>query len=262
MCVYAGLGFLFLILDVTVPVQTVKHFLYYFLSPTTVNASKVLSYSENSFWRFGELVRLYQKNRLLESQLQSHITLEAQTATLKAENERLNNLLGFVPLPSYKAVPSRVIFREHGSWYDTILLGHGAAAGITVNAPVVAISGKNTGLIGRVVEVNRNSAKVKLLTSNSSATTASIIRIGEIGAIRGSGNPVFSLDYIAAEAGVQDGDLITSAGLGGYYPAGLPIGRVTRVKLNNNGMFKAIQVAPMVSYGKILEVVVLVPNKS
>lgn len=240
------------------PVRTVKHFLYYLLSPTTSNAFKALSYSENSFLRIGELVRLYQKNRLLESHILSRITLEAQLATLKAENERLSSLLNFAPLPSYKVVPSRVIFREHNSWYDSVLLGHGAADGIVMNAPVVAISEKKTGLIGRVVEVNRNSAKVKLLTSNSSATTASIARARETGVIRGDGNPVFTLDYMAMEADVKVGDLVTSAGLGGYYPAGLPIGRVTNVKSDKDGMFQAIQVTPTVAYGRIAEVAVLV----
>ena len=123
------------------------------------------------------------------------------------------------------------------------------------------------GLVGLVTDVTSNGAKVTLLTDQSSAVSAMVLESGAAGIVRhGPSDPsALILDRVGKDAFVQEGDLVITAGwrsgsLESLYPRGIPIGTVKSVGQQDVDLYKRIQIAPLVNFDALSDVVVLVPN--
>ncbi|MCB0027192.1 MAG: rod shape-determining protein MreC, partial [Anaerolineales bacterium] len=59
------------------------------------------------------------------------------------------------------------------------------------------------------------------------------------------------LDFISLEAEIQTAELVTSSGLGGRFPAGLIVGRVTQVQRGETGLFQSATIQPAVDFDRL-----------
>jgi len=94
-----------------------------------------------------------------------------------------------------------------------------------------------------------------------------VLESGAAGIVRhGPSDPAaLILDRVGKDALVQEGDLVITAGwqsgkLESLYPRGIPIGTVKSVGQQDVDLYKRIQIAPLVNFGSLSEVVVLVPT--
>jgi len=80
----------------------------------------------------------------------------------------------------------------------------------------------------------------------------------------GKGLPtdVCKMDYMAKSSDVAVGDMVITSGLGGIFPKGLPVGRISRVKDVSGELFKEIEVSPSVDFSKLEEVLVIQTGNS
>jgi rod shape-determining protein MreC len=67
------------------------------------------------------------------------------------------------------------------------------------------------------------------------------------------------LRFMAANADVQVGDLLTTSGVDGVYPPGLPVARVSAVERRAESGFARILLAPKASADGVRHVLVLEP---
>jgi rod shape-determining protein MreC len=58
----------------------------------------------------------------------------------------------------------------------------------------------------------------------------------------------FRLEYILKTIAVTEGDHVVTAGYGGLFPSGLPVGVVSKVVRKRRGMFQEIEVKPAVDF--------------
>jgi rod shape-determining protein MreC len=144
-----------------------------------------------------------------------------------------------------------VVYADYQSWLRSLVLYAGDAKA-RVNQPVVA----DRGLVGRVVAVGGNYAKVQLVTDRASAVGAMIERSGRQGVVRGDGHSALELDYVPLQADVHPGDRVVSAGIDGIYPRGIPIGIVKSVSPGTQ-LFHHIVVVPLVDFGTVDSVYLL-----
>ena len=79
------------------------------------------------------------------------------------------------------------------------------------------------------------------------------------GILKGVGEKGFVLHYVLKNADVQVGDEIVTAGIGGVFPSGIPLGQVSKVYKRRLGMFQDIEVTPHVDFQK-LEFVLIDPT--
>jgi len=207
-----------------------------------------------SFWNnYLALVSTRRENQTLrESVRQLNVRIiESQDALL--ENERLKMLLalkGTIALPS---VAANVIGEDSAPWYRSIVVDRGSVDGLAEGMPVMATSG----VVGRVVKVAANSARVLLLTDHASSIAAMIQRSRARGVLKGKGGGFCSLEFTAREDDVKVGDLVTTSGVGGVFQKGKVLGEVTMVRKGEYGMFQTIDVRPAVNTFHLEEVVVL-----
>lgn len=216
-------------------------------------AGRIVYESLGTIFSLGRAAKVEQ----LEKQVRQ---LEGKIAELneyKAENARLRRLLAFreETRDRYALVAADVIARDPGNWFGTITVDRGAADGVRPHMPVLLPDG----LVGRVLRVSQHSADVLLLTDPRSGVGGTVQETRTPGVLRGIVNSYGQLrmTYLAKDAPVKKGHVVVTSGLGGTFPAGVPIGKIVAVRLEPTGVTKEALVEPLVDFGRLEEVFIV-----
>ncbi len=236
--------------------------------PFEVAGERIVRPFRDAWGWTSDLVGAKQENEKLREQVEALRQRVIQEQTAVSENDRLRDLLGFVDGPSFPAgftgVSTRVVGRPPSAYNQEVLIAAGSSAGVRRNDPVVT----QDGLVGLVTNVTSNGAKVTLLTDQSSAVSAIVLESGAAGLVRHgpSDSSALVLDRVGKDEFVEEGNLVITAGwrsgkLESLYPRGIPVGMVKSVGQQDVDLYKRIQVAPLVNFDALAEVIVLVPKK-
>ena len=191
-----------------------------------------------------------------------------ENETAAQENARLKDLLAYIEGPSfpedYRRVAASVILRPPSPYRQEVLIAAGLDDGVRRNNPVVTADG----LVGLVTDVTATGAKVTLITDQDSAVSAIVLESEAPGVVRpGASESSLILDRVGKDDLVEEGNLIVTAGwqtlrFESLYPRGIPIGTVKSVGQQDVDLYKRIQVAPLVDFDSLADVIVLVPDES
>ncbi|HMX19580.1 MAG TPA: rod shape-determining protein MreC [Anaerolineales bacterium] len=203
-----------------------------------------------------DIVSLRARNAELESQVSQ---LQAQVIELQQrvnETEILAALVDFSrsnPESTYKA--AAVIGRDPSPFLHYIIINRGSNDDIRRGMPVVT----NQGLVGRVDAVIADAARVQLITDPASAVNTYLQNADTTAVALGSVTGDVSLDMISQDAIVQPGDLILTSGLGGGYPADIPVGQVITLRSLEYELFQQATLQPAVDFTR-LSIVLVITN--
>ncbi len=113
-----------------------------------------------------------------------------------------------------------------GPFVRARLIGRGSEAGIRDGYPVINLYG----LVGRVYETGRRSARVLLLTDLNSRVPVMADRSNARAILVGDNSEFPRLDYVGRAPDIQPGDRIVSSGDDGILPRGLPVGEAVATR--------------------------------
>jgi rod shape-determining protein MreC len=181
-------------------------------------------------------------------------TFQLQEALL--ENQRLNNLVEMkriLPAGMVNMVYARVIARSPNAWNRVFSIDKGSQKNVRANMPVVA----DSALIGQVAEVGPGIANVLLLNDPNSRVGALIQRTRDQGILYGTFGGECRMKYLSLDAKIQEGDIVESAGHGGFFPKGLLIGKVERVWKEPGQIYQVAQVRMWADLSRVEEVALL-----
>ncbi len=190
----------------------------------------------------------------------AQLALKAQRAELlMRENAALRELLGLQQQLPMQARAAEVAHEAADPFVRKVILNKGSRQGIVQGSPVI----DGRGLLGQVVRVFPLSSEVLLLDSPQQAVPALNNRTGERSLVYGDsqqprGNAL-EIRFLANTEDVQVGDAIVTSGVGGIYPAGLPLGTVSVVERRNNSAFLRVQLTPAAHMLSVDHVLVLDP---
>jgi rod shape-determining protein MreC len=117
------------------------------------------------------------------------------------------------------------------------------ARGARRDQPVVA----EGGLVGRVVETSGRWAKVQLLTDRAAAAGVVIEGARRQGILRGAGPGRLEIEFVPLRTEIAPGDRVSTAGIDGVYPRGLPVGTIESVEAGTE-IFHHVTVRPAVDF--------------
>lgn len=205
-----------------------------------------------------KLMTVYRDNEQLRQQVEQ---LQQSTLTLNelsAENQRLQAMLDYKrSAPQFELVAATVIAREPGTWFNTIVINKGSDVGLTKDMSVITPKG----LVGHIVAVYGNSAKVMLMLDPRSAVGGLVqrpeSRVTGIVVGQAQSNKVPRMINLARESDVIKGDNIITSGLGGIFPKGIVIGEVFDVKNEDGGLLKYAEIKTAVDFSRLEEVFVV-----
>jgi rod shape-determining protein MreC len=184
----------------------------------------------------------------------------ARLALLEAENARLRALAELRPALTVKSVVAEVLFEAADPFSRKVVISRGTAHGIVIASPVI----DEIGVLGQVTRVFPLSAEVTLLSDKDASIPVLNTRTQQRGAAFGGAatardGAAMELRYLASNADVQIGDVLTTSGLDGVYAAGLPVARVVGVDRLADGGFARIRLAPLANADGVRHVLVAEP---
>ena len=174
------------------------------------------------------LVDLRGKNADLRAENARLIQWHTAARNLAAENERLRELLRFVPDNPSQFISARVIADSGGAFVRSMLVNAGARDGVRAGLPVVV----GEGLIGRVVDSGERVSRVLLIDDLNSRIPVVVGPNRERAVLAGDNSLHPKLIYLAANAQVAKGARIATSGQGGVFPPGIPVGAVSSIDSN------------------------------
>ena len=182
--------------------------------------------------------------------------LQARNAELEEAEQtasRLQSLLDLQDSYSLQSTAARIISSSTDSWTSTVTIDKGSTSGLTVGMPIMA----SNGVIGQIIQCNPTTSVVRLVTDESSSISAMVQSSRAQGMINGSATGQVTLELIRTGQTVEVGDVVVTSGLGGVFPKGLPLGRVTSVENNPGSLYLDIVVEPFAHTENNEEVLVI-----
>ncbi|MDE3065917.1 MAG: rod shape-determining protein MreC [Verrucomicrobiota bacterium] len=199
-----------------------------------------------------QIQALRRENEQLEIQAQ-------QAAAVARENDRLRAELGWQKRAPWRMKLAHVVMRDPANWWRTVQIDLGSRDGLRENLPVLTPQG----LVGRVASVAYARAQVELLGDPHCRVSARVNDPAhDMGIVVAGGpldNSLVTLTYVSGGADLKPGEEIFTSGLGGVYPAGIPIGLVVDSRPVEFGLYTEARVKLSPNLGALRDVWVLFP---
>lgn len=199
---------------------------------------------------------------LNESLAQQVDELKYENTILEQNQDELERLRTLYELDQkYADFPktgASIIGKDPGIWYDMFMINKGENDGLEVNMIVMA----GEGLVGHIVEVGPNYAKVQAIISDNHYVSAKSVRTGDSCMVSGDltlmdTSAYCYVDKISDQANIIVGDEIVTSNLSDIYPPGILIGYMTEMTDYEHKMTKTGILEPVVDFMHLEEVLVI-----
>ena len=182
----------------------------------------------------------------------------SQVETLELENQRLRKLLDLNARLTTPAQAAQVLYDAADPYTRKVIINKGLAHKIALGSPVL----DEYGVLGQVTQVYPMESEVTLITDRNHAIPVLNIRTGARGVAYGDTSThadAMELRYMAANADVAVDDVLTTSGIDGIYPPGLPVAKIKKVERQVDTVFARIYCVPLALVSGTSHVLVLEP---
>lgn len=209
------------------------------------------------------LLALTQMVQVLETEnrrLQETVgQLTAEVTRLKEieiEKKQLEEELGYKTANTdMETIAARIIGWDPTNIIQSMIIDKGNSQGVEEGMVVITPQG----LVGKIVKIQGTSAKVLLITDPRSTVNAMIQRSDSraFGVVSGLPKDGLLMRYLSPEERIRIQDMVITSGIGGGFPPGVVVGRVTEVRRNDIEMFQEARLQPLVDFSKLERVLVI-----
>lgn len=194
------------------------------------------------------------ENKILHKDLDELTSQLNQAEEIIQENQRLKQLLDLRKTLQYESITCRVIARDAGTWYKTLIIDKGKISGISADMPVLSLNG---GVAGRVIDCEEEVSRVLLITDVNSSIGAIIQNTRTPCLAEGDGSGGCLLNLIPKNVDIQIGAGVVTSGFGEIFPKGLVIGTIADMSSGNQGLHKVAKIKLCADIDKVEEVLVI-----
>ncbi len=248
------LGFIFLVSTVgSQKFGSLHKLVFESAGPAQEFVASGLRYFDAFKQEYLEILGIREENKRLRKELRETRMLLDKSREAMATNTRLKKLLDFREASHLPMVTATVIGKDPSMWFRSVIIDRGTNDGVVKGSPVT----NSAGIVGQVFTVAPNYSKVLLAIAPSSAIDVLLQKSRVRGILKGTGMLTYQLDYVFKNVEVEEGDHVVTAGYGGMFPTGLPVGVVSKVIHRRRGNFHEIEVTPSVDYRTLEHLFVL-----
>jgi rod shape-determining protein MreC len=203
---------------------------------------------------FIDRATLVLENRTLRDDAREAAVRLQRFATLEAENRRLRALLNAAETRDYQVEVVTLLSVDLDPFRHQVVIDRGEQAGVTAGQALIDA----LGVMGQVHRVGPLSAHAVLITDPSHSIPVEVNRNGLRSIARGTGElDRLDLPFLPNNADIEVGDLLVTSGLGGVFPSGYPVARVTRVTRRPGERFAQISATPVAELNRSREVLLV-----
>lgn len=183
---------------------------------------------------------------------------QQQFETLRAENDRLRNLLDAASKRDERVLVAELLAVDLDPFRQQAIVNQGSRAGVYAGQPVIDADG----VMGQVVHAGPFTATVLLISDPDHALPVQLNRTGLRTVASGLGEADrISLLYIPNSADVEEGDLVVTSGLGGRFPANYPVARIAAFNPRPGEAFAEVIAQPLANLDRSREVLLVWPDE-
>jgi len=194
------------------------------------------------------------ENYRLREEVQQLRVQSLRVTETDEENRRLRRLLALQERLPLTTLSGEIIAREWGGWIRSLTVNRGRSD----NVPRLSAVISPNGLVGRIVDVRPGASIVQVLTDPASTVGAHVVRTRTPGIVEGDPRGTIRFKFMARDgASIRVGDALVTAGQGGVFPRGIPIGIVRSIDDRGAALFHYAEVTPAVDFARVDEVLLV-----
>lgn len=203
---------------------------------------------------FADRDRLREENTALAADLRVARLRLQRLESLTEENRRLRDLRTASAGIAERSLIAEILRVDLDPFRHRVLVNKGSDAEVYKGQAVLSADG----VFGQVVRAGAGAAEVILITDSEHATPVQVNRNGLRSIAVGTGDITkLTLPFLTVDADLKVGDLLITSGLGGIYPAGYPVGEITRVERDAAQTFAIVEARPLARLDRDREVLLI-----
>ncbi|CZF83462.1 Cell shape-determining protein MreC [Grimontia celer] len=176
---------------------------------------------------------------------------------LEQENRRLRELLGSPFVRDERKMVAEVMAVDSDPYKHQVMIDKGRTNGVYEGQPVI----NERGIVGQVSYVGAHNSRVLLITDPTHAIPVQVVRndIRVIASGRGD-NDNIQLENIPSSTDIEPSDMLVTSGLGGVFPEGYPVAKVTSFSFDNKRPFAQVDAKPEVQFDRLRYLLLVWPT--
>ncbi|MDC7295214.1 MULTISPECIES: rod shape-determining protein MreC [unclassified Butyrivibrio] len=234
-----------------------------FIVPFQKGITTVGTFLKQSGDRLSSITQLLSENEQLKEQIDE---LTIANTNLEQEKYELTELRELYALDAqyenYKKTGARIIAKDAGNWYYSFVIDKGSDDGIAVDMNVIA----GAGLVGRVMDVGPDWAKVQSIIADNSSVSGMVLSSSDNLIVSGDlelySQGLINFSKLVDEADkVKVGDKIVTSNISDKYLPGILIGYISTLDDDSNNLTKSGTLTPAVDFEHMNVVLVILEQK-
>jgi rod shape-determining protein MreC len=228
--------------------KDLRYYVESYLTPVYYIADGPISLITSNSERFLSYHDIVEENRLLRQQL-SEIRIEMlRYDSVVRDNEELRRLNNSPIKESFQKMGAEVMMVDTNPFSLTVMINRGAKDGVYEGQAVI----NEQGVVGQVISVAKSTSRVLLISDQNHSIPVVVMRNG-IRAIATGTGIINELNIVnmPRNVDIQVGDLLATSGLGGGFPAGYPVARVTAFDRKDGFQFAEIKAQPLATLDRL-----------
>ena len=208
---------------------------------------------------FASLSQAQQDSEEARKKLALQSLRAGQVEQLTQENKRLRKLLELREQLAIPLLAAEVLYDAADPYSRKVIIDKGMTQGVDLGSPVL----DEAGVLGQVTRVHPLVSEVTLVIDRDLAIPVLNVRTGARSVAYGdssSSGSGMELRFMGSNADVQEGDLLTTSGVDGVYPPGLPVATISRIERRAESTFAKIHCAPQALVNGVRHVIVVKPQ--
>ncbi|WP_081696323.1 rod shape-determining protein MreC [Thiomicrorhabdus sp. Kp2] len=203
---------------------------------------------------FTSINSLEMENQQLKTEILLLKAQQQQLANLELQVERLESLLGTTGKITNQTVQiATVTFYSSNPLSQFITLNKGSLDKVKNQQTVI----DSLGIMGQIIQTTPTTSRVLLITDPDHQIPVRIQRTGQRGILNGTGHDNAKLSFIPVNSEVKVGDIIESSGLGGIFPAGYPVAKITQIDIQGDNPYFNISATPIAKLNQSHKVLII-----
>lgn len=199
--------------------------------------------------------------------------LKEQIIAIESENNDLENIIGktdylkseaeIIKSTTHNIISAKITSKEPGNWYNRFIIDKGSKDGLIKGATIIqGIEIEQNiyqeGIIGRVVDVGDNWAKVITIIDELNSISFKVIRTQDGGILSGNVERTITGYLFDNKADIIVGDKLYTSGLGGTFIKDIYIGEVSEVNTEDDDLTKTVKITPAINFKKLYKVFAII----
>lgn len=205
---------------------------YFFVDislPVVNFVSSPVNIAINLFTDFSELIEAKKENEILRIHNQQLRSKILQTINIHHENSELREMLSFASEHSLNYNVAKVFAQSHELFNRQLIVRSKKGLELRNGSAVIL----NKSIIGRIIEANKNEARLLLLTDSKSKIPIVVSESRDRGILSGQNDDLMKIEFLPKDHNINVGDMVFTSSDGKSIPSGIFVGLVTKVDKRN-----------------------------